>query len=185
MSNGATRLLAKEQPHHLRAFEHYYGLGEQRSYERVAAEFSVAPSTVKLWARSFGWQERVRERDIEVAREVAGRTMSDEVNRRERRVQIVHLALMQLAKAIAEGDIRMTLSDLDKLIRLEAFLSDEPESRHELVMNDLRDKSDSELQEIVRQEMELLRGIDGKSDRTRRQQNGSQVQEISGRLSPK
>ena len=29
-----TRLLAKEQPHHLRAFEHYYGLGEQRSYER-------------------------------------------------------------------------------------------------------------------------------------------------------
>ena len=44
----------------MRAFEHYYGLGEQRSYERVATELGVAPSTVKLWARSFGWRERLR-----------------------------------------------------------------------------------------------------------------------------
>jgi hypothetical protein len=53
----------------------------------------------------------------------------------------------------------MTLSDLDKLIRLEAFLCDEPESRHELVLNDLRDKSDSESREMVRQEVEALRRI--------------------------
>jgi len=71
----------------------------------------------------------------------------------------VHLALVQLAKAIAEGDLRLTLSDLDKLIRLEAFLSDEPESRHELVVSDLGDKSDSELREIVKQELETLRRI--------------------------
>ena len=71
----------------------------------------------------------------------------------------MHLALVQLAKAIAEGDLRLTLSDLDKLIRLEAFLSDEPESRHELVVSDLGDKSDSELREIVKQELETLRRI--------------------------
>jgi hypothetical protein len=53
----------------------------------------------------------------------------------------------------------MTLSDLNKLIRLEAFLCDEPESRHELVLNGLRDKSDNELREMVRQEIETLRGI--------------------------
>jgi len=160
MSDGA-RLLAKEQPHHLRAFEHYYGMGEQRSYERVATEFSVASSTVKLWARSFGWQNRIRERDLEIARDVAGRTMSCEVARRERSLQIVHMAMVQLAKAIAEGDMRMTLSDLDKLIRLEAFLSDEPESRHELILSDLKGKSDEELRELVRQEMNVLRQIEG------------------------
>jgi len=159
MSKGAVRLLAKEQPHHLQAFEHYYGLGEQRSYERVASQFSVAPSTVKLWARSFGWQQSVRERDLEIAREVAGRTMSTEVTRRERSLQIVQLALVQLAKAIAEGEVRMTLADLDKLIRLEAFLSNEPESRHELLLNDLSGKSDSELRKMVEQEIELIRGI--------------------------
>lgn len=61
-----------------------------------------------------------------------------EIDRRERSLQIVHMALVQLAKTIAEGDIRMTLSDLDKLIRLEAFLNDEPESRHELVLSELK-----------------------------------------------
>ncbi|HEX5133442.1 MAG TPA: hypothetical protein VFX92_13285 [Candidatus Krumholzibacteria bacterium] len=166
MSSTNTRLLAKEQPHHVRAFEHYYALGEQRSYGRVAVEFSVATSTVKLWARSFGWQERARERDLEIAREVADRTVTGEVDRRERSLQIVHMALVQLAKAIAEGAIRMTLSDLDKLIRLEAFLIDEPESRHELVVSELRGKSDKELREIVRQEVDVLGeiGIDAGMD---------------------
>lgn len=163
MNTSGTRLLAKEQPHHLRAFEYYYGLGEQRSYERVATELSVAPSTVKLWARSFGWRDRLRERDLEIAREVAGRTMTAEVSRRERSLQIVHLAMVQLAKAIAEGEVRMTLADLDKLIRLEAFLSDEPESRHEFVVNDLRAMTDEELQELVKEEVAVLRGIESLS----------------------
>jgi hypothetical protein len=70
---------------------------------------------VKLWARSFGWQDRLRERDLEIARQVADRTVSGEVDRRERSLQIVHMALVQFAKTIAEGDLRMTLSDLDKL----------------------------------------------------------------------
>ncbi|HEX5130909.1 MAG TPA: hypothetical protein VFX92_00330 [Candidatus Krumholzibacteria bacterium] len=159
MSDSSTRLLAKEQAHHTRAFEHYYALGEQRSYERVAAEFSVGSSTVKLWARSFGWQERLHERDLEIAREVADRTVTGEVDRRARSLQIVHMALVQLAKAIAEGDIRMTLNDLDKLIRLEAFLSDEAESRHSVVLGGLHGKSDEELREIVRQELCNLDGL--------------------------
>lgn len=165
MTNGNARLLVKEQAHHIRAFEHYYALGEQRSYERVADECSVAASTVKLWARSFGWQERVRERDIEIAREVADRTVTGEIDRRERSLQIVHMALVQLAKAIAEGDIRMTLSDLDKLIRLEAFLSDEPESRYELVVSELRNKTDQELRELVRREVDVLRAIGSEASR--------------------
>jgi hypothetical protein len=160
MSQISTRLLAKQQSHHLRAFEHYRGLGEQRSYERVAAEFAVASSTVKLWARSFRWQDRIRERDLEIARDVAGKTRIGEVTRRERSLQIVHMAMVQLAKAIAEGDMRMTLADLDRLIRLEAFLCDEPESRHEVVLSDLREKTDSELREMVKQEIGMLSQLD-------------------------
>jgi hypothetical protein len=160
MRANGTRLLAKEQPHHLRAFEHYYGLGEQRSYERVATALSVAPSTVKLWARSFGWRDRLCERDLEVAREVAGRTMTEEVSRRERSLQIVHLAMVQLAKAIAEGEVKMTLADLDKLIRLEAFLCDEPESKHELVLCELGKKTDAELRVLVNEEIAVLRTLD-------------------------
>jgi hypothetical protein len=64
--------------------------------------------------------------------------------------------MVQLARAIAEGEVKMTLSDLD----LEAFLSDEPESRHELVVNDVGEKSDFELLQMVENELTELRRIE-------------------------
>jgi len=164
MGDVTTRTLAKEQEHHEQAFEYYYGMGERRSYEKVAARFQVALSTVKLWGKSFHWKGRVRERDADVAREMAARTLSDEVSRRERSVQIVQLALVQLAKAIAEGKVKMTLGDLDKLIRLEAFLSDLPDSRQEIVFADLKNKSTEELRQMMRDEIESLKEIEASEE---------------------
>ncbi len=152
----SSRTLVREQPHHEKAFEHYYALGEKRSYDKVAKEFSVSPSTVKLWGTSLRWKQRLKERDLQVAREVAGRTLADEVSHRERNLQIVHMALVQLARAVADGEVKMSLGDLDKLIRLESFLRDEPDSRQEVVFGDLRNKSREELREMVREEMEVL-----------------------------
>jgi hypothetical protein len=157
-------VLATEKEHHEQAFEYYYGMGERRSYEKVAARFQVALSTVKLWGKSFHWKQRVRERDAELAREMAARTLSDEVSRRERSLKIVQLALVQLAKAIAEGKVKMTLGDLDKLIRLEAFLSDLPDSRAEVVFGDLRNKSPQELRQMMRQEIEALKEIEASEE---------------------
>ena len=161
MSENKSRLLVKEQPHQVKALEYYYSLSEHRSYEKVAAEFGVASSTVKLWGKSFGWRKRIQQRDVEIARDVATRTLMDERNRRERSLQIVHMALVQLAKGIAEGDVKMTLGDLDKLIRLETFLSNEPDSRQEIVFAELKNKSDQELREMVREEMRMLGEIEG------------------------
>ena len=59
------RLLKTEQPHHRKAFERYYALGDQRTYARLAAEIGVDVSTLKLWGRSFGWSQRIGERDAE------------------------------------------------------------------------------------------------------------------------
>ena len=162
MGDVTTRTLAKEQDHHERAFEFYYALGENRSYEKVAAEFRAGLSTVKLWGRSFRWKQRIRERDMEVAREVASRTLTDEVTHRERSLRIVQVALVQLARAIVDGKVKMTLGDLDKLIRLEAFLSDQPDSRQEIVFADLRNKSTEELREMVKQEVEMLKELEFK-----------------------
>ena len=165
MSDGA-RTLAKEQPHHGKAFEYYYALGEKRSYGKVAAEFHVSVSTVKLWGKSLRWKQRLKERDLQVAREVAGRTLADEVNHRARNLQIVHMALVQLAKAVADGQVKMSLGDLDRLIRLESFLRDEPDSRQEVVFGDLRNKSREELREMVRQEMEVLKELEAGDSKT-------------------
>ena len=160
MGEEKARTLVKEQDHHEQAFELYYGMGVKRSFQKVANRLGVSLSAVKLWARSFSWRDRLAEREVHVAREMAARALNDEVSRRERSLQIVQLALVQLAKAIAEGRVKMTLSDLDKLIRLEAFLSDEPESRHSLIVADLRGKTIEELRAMMRKEVDALREIE-------------------------
>jgi hypothetical protein len=54
----------------------------------------------------------------------------------------------------------MTLSDLDKLVRLETFLADEPDSRQEILVGELRGKSREELREMMRKELEMLKQLD-------------------------
>jgi transposase len=131
----------RETPRQERAFEVYYGLGYGRSYESVARKLGVSVSTTKLWGRTFEWQRRVRERDLDVARTVADRTIKGETEHKDRQLQIVHMALLQVAKAVAEGKVKANISDLDRLIRLERFLSNEPDSRTEHVIGDFSGKT--------------------------------------------
>jgi len=154
------RELTREQAHHSEAFECYYALGEARSYAAVARKLGVSASTVKLWGRSFGWAARVRERDGEVAREVARRTVTESAERKERDLQIVHMALVQLARAIAEGDVKMSMSDLDRLLRLETFLRDGAGERRPFLDEDFAEKSDEDLLGMVREELEMLRMLE-------------------------
>ncbi|MFH1312074.1 MAG: hypothetical protein ABIJ00_02500 [Candidatus Eisenbacteria bacterium] len=112
----------KEQEHQKKAFEFYYGQGEGRSYRLVAEEFGVSLATVKGWGRAFGWKDRARARDAEVTMALADRGIKDATQKAVRNRKIVEMGLMQVAKAIAEGKVRPTVSDLDRLIRLEEFL---------------------------------------------------------------
>jgi hypothetical protein len=40
--------------------------------------------------------------------------------------KLVEMGLVQVARAIAEGKVKMTVSDLDRLIRLEEYLREGP-----------------------------------------------------------
>jgi hypothetical protein len=91
----------------------------------------VALSTVKLWAGHHGWQERIRERDAVVARQAADQALHSSVEEQSRNRKIVQLALVRLAKAIANGQVKMQLGDLDRLIRLQAFLDGQEDLRLE------------------------------------------------------
>ncbi len=115
-----------EREHHKKAFEFYFALGEGRSYRQVSEEFSVSLGTVKLWGRSFDWTGRIQERDAEVARAMADRSMKKGIERGLRNSKIIEMGLIQVAKAIAEGKVKMTVSDLDRLIRLEEYLIEGP-----------------------------------------------------------
>ncbi len=120
---------------------------------------SVTHTTLKAWGRSFGWKQRIQEREIEIAREVASRNIADEVNHRERSLKIVNVAMVKLAKGIVNETVKMNMADLDRLVRLEKFLRGEPDSREAIVFPDLKDKSRDEIQELVREELEVLKEL--------------------------
>ena len=94
-----------EQEHHKKAFEFYYGMGEGRSYKKVAEEFGASTGAVKLWGRSFRWKRRVAERDAEVARSLADQSIKDGVDRSRRNRKIVEMGLIKVAQAIGRGEI--------------------------------------------------------------------------------
>jgi len=154
----------KEQGHQRKAFEYYYSLGDKRTYLQVAKKFGISIQSVKLWGRRFSWKKRLSEREVEVARAVAAKSIDSEVSSRSRNKQLIQLALVQLAKAIAEGKVRMNLGDLDRLIRLESFLDQGVDSRHELVIETLKGKTYEELREIVRREIDTLKEIGAYDD---------------------
>ncbi|MFH1314028.1 MAG: hypothetical protein ABIJ00_12495 [Candidatus Eisenbacteria bacterium] len=132
-----------ELEHHKKAFEFYYGIGEGRSYSKVAKEFGMSIAAVKLWGRSFGWKRRVGERDGEVARSMADQSLSDGVERAARNRKIVEMGLIKVAQAIAEGKVKPTITDLDRLIRLEEFLRQEDPDERPRVIFEWRDVDSS------------------------------------------
>ena len=105
-----------------KAYALFLSLGDGRTYQQVADRMGVALATVKRWAKTGRWQSKVREREAQAAREVADRFQSGRIAETERNLKIVRAALLRLAKDIAEGRVKSTLSDLPRLVQLEQDL---------------------------------------------------------------
>jgi hypothetical protein len=148
-----------EKDRHRKAFEIYYSMGDARSLALLATKLGLALNTVKNWSAQFHWQDRLEEREREVGRVLANKTLRAEVDSRMRSMQLVQVALVQVAKQLAEGRIKATFNDLDKLLRLERFLEGLPESRQEVVATDLRGKTLEELKVALRSEIKELAEI--------------------------
>ena len=118
--------LQTEQEHHRRAFELYRSLGAKRSYRKVASEFGVSISAVKLFAKSFDWRGRLQEREAETARRVADQTLQTQVHERGRRRKIVHMALQELAQGLADRSVRMPLGRRERRLRLPDYPDGHP-----------------------------------------------------------
>lgn len=64
----------KETLKHIEAFNLYYEMGDQRSYDKVANALGVNRGTITKWAVAFDWQRRVVERDHEIGERLARET---------------------------------------------------------------------------------------------------------------
>lgn len=115
--------LKNEEAHHLKAFEEFYALGDHRTYAKLAEATGYNLETIRLWGRSFSWSRRVAERDAEQARAIADEVAAEQKTNRTRNLKIVRAALVRLAKLIASGDIKPRIGDLERLVRLEEYLT--------------------------------------------------------------
>jgi hypothetical protein len=148
-----------EKGKHAAAFEAYFAMGPSRSLTRLAKQLGVSTNTTKHWSKSLRWQDRISERERQVTDAVAGDAIQEAVSTHKRNKKLLQLALAQVAKQIAEGRVRATISDLDKLLRLELLLAGEADSRQEVVMADLQGKSPDELRALLRREMVELQEL--------------------------
>lgn len=116
------RTLQREQEHHKQAFEIYFGLGTKRSYKAVANQLGLSVSAVRLMAKSFDWSGKIEKRDAAIARQAADNVIGPALANATRNRKLVELALMKVIKAINSDKVRIQVGDLDRLLRLQAFL---------------------------------------------------------------
>ena len=122
--------LNKETDRHRDAYQFFVDLGPDRTFVAVAKKFGVSHTTVRKWARSFHWKRRSDEHDARIARRTIDLAEKEGVEltaqARVRNLKLVELGLVQLARALAGGHVKMQLSDLSRLVTLEQLLKDGP-----------------------------------------------------------
>lgn len=108
---------------HLKAFEIYYGLGEGRSYEKVAAQLNMSMTSVGKWGKLFGWRERIAERDSSKAKKMQDdndKAFMDDVKQYR---LIVKASIKDYLTSLKNGKIEIKkVDDIVKLIELDLKL---------------------------------------------------------------
>ncbi len=128
------RSIQRETPRHLTAFEIYVAQTGRRSYRAVAREMGVTVMAVRSWARSFDWPTRVRGRDAGIAQKLAKRTDESIVQVKAKYHGMINKLVEALCRHHLGKDLRSlrhpestTLSDLERLVRLDLTLLGEPD----------------------------------------------------------
>lgn len=88
-------------------FEYYYSLGKERSYTKVSEKFKVSETSVKRYAKSFTWVQRVEQRDLANATELERRTNEIVVNSKAMYREMIKRLTDQFAKDVADGKIKI------------------------------------------------------------------------------
>ena len=141
----------KEQPRHIKAFEYYVALEDNRSYPKVARKFTVSHTSVKKWAKAFNWQDRVADRDKKNAITVAKKVDEKTTDRDARNIKIAEGAISVFAKsligyiehkcecgAVVQIPIpkaKITADQFDKMVRLVGHIMGEEEVKGGTTIN--------------------------------------------------
>lgn len=119
--------LSKENNLQKEAFELYYHMDDKRSLRAVAEKIDRTERTVAGWSRSYNWVDRVKQREIEDARNLGGNALNSQTTDVKTRYRILMNNLIAKAsKNIAEGKLAIrNVQDLEKVVKLDLLLMGE------------------------------------------------------------
>jgi len=130
------------------AFEHYFSLGIDRSYEAVAKHFGVHIATVKRHAKKDDWPERLRERERQ-ARELADQKAREQMDQVIER----HLKGARILQSKALEALRS--QSPDQALRAATALN--IAWKHELlILGEPTDRQAQTIEEVTRREVHNL-----------------------------
>lgn len=102
------------------AFEYFYSLGKERSMNKVANYFGVSTAAVKAWHDKFMWDERVEERDNEIARDMKEKDEDSFIAEMEGNRKIIRAAMAEFIKKLKEGKVQVEkVRDAVNLLKLD------------------------------------------------------------------
>lgn len=118
----------------LKAFEHYYKLGERRTFTLVAKEFKKSIQAVNMWAKTFKWKSRTEEMDRNVLDKSLEGFDKVLIKVKKENLKIIQAAKISLVAEMkrlqAKGrNFPVTLTDFEKLAKLELLMLGDPTER--------------------------------------------------------
>lgn len=125
--------LSKENSLQKEAFEYYYHMGDKRSLRAVADKIERTERTVAGWSRAFSWVDRVKQREIEDARNMGGEALNSHTTDVKTRYRILMNNLMAKAsQKIADGNLNIrNIQDLERVVKLDLLLMGESTERQD------------------------------------------------------
>ena len=147
--------MMKETLRHREAFEYYYGLGNKRSYPKVASKFTVSRTSIKKWSKAFNWLERIELRDINNAKKLEDKTDESVVNSKADYRALIRKTVDLYKKKLDDGKIIISRpQDLDTLVKLDLNLMGEATERGELNITNAKQKLVNKINSIAKRARE-------------------------------
>lgn len=145
--------LTKENQLQKEAFEIYYYLGDKRTLKAVAEKVNRTERCVAGWSRSHNWVDRVKQREIEDAKNEGIASLNAHTTDVKTRYRILITKLItQANELIAKGDLKIkNIPDLERVIKLDLLLMGEATDRSDIAGSTELTKADRErLDEIAK-----------------------------------
>lgn len=151
----------KETEAQKQAFDLYYGMGEKRSLEAVAAGCGRSTRTIGEWSRSFGWKDRVVQREIEDAAN-QGSVANSVIDAKAEYRKIIRALIAGFVKDYKAGKVRIkNITDFERVVKLDLMLLGEVaqlEVKSDVALSEEDRKAIFAVADSIKAEMDALRG---------------------------